>query len=133
MARVQVPEGASIEPMVPSGTYSEGVKTVSCEERDVPGEQNKGEKYLDIGVLIPSKEGAVFAHTTPFGRHHCRTGKGTGSKVEAMVTQLGFDPRDFDTDDLVGLPVTVEVEQRTFTSKGETRTQVNIINIARQA
>lgn len=132
MARVSIPEGTELQPTVPSGTYAEGCRVVSAELREVPGDKNKGEYYLDIGVGIPSTTGMVFAHTSPFGRHHTRTSKGTGSKVDELLTQLGHNPRDFDTDDLVGIPVVVEVEQRQFTDKtGAARQQVNIVNIAK--
>ena len=132
MARVSIPEGTEVQPTVPSGTYAEGCRVVSAEVREVPGDKNKGEFYLDIAVGIPTTGGMVFAHTNPFGRNHTRTSKGTGSKVDELVTQLGQNPRDFDTDELVGIPVVVEVEQRQYTDKhGEARNQVNIINIAK--
>lgn len=132
MARVSIPEGASNEPQAPSGHYSEGCKIVTAEVREVPGDRNKGEFYLDIGVSIPTSTGMVFAHTSPFGRHHTRTGLNTGSKVDEMVAQLGQNPRDFDTDDLTGIPCVVEIEQRQYTDKsGAPRVQHNIINIAK--
>ena len=132
MARVSIPEGTSDQPSVPSGTYSDGCKTVTAGVREVPGDKNKGEFFLDVGVGIPSPSGMVFAHTTPFGRHHTRTGKSTGSKVDEIVAQLGQNPRDFDTDDLVGISVVVEVEHRTYTDKqGAERVNHDIINVAK--
>lgn len=132
MARISVPEGTSNQPSVPSGTYNEGCRIVSIEEREVPGEKNKGQRYLDIAVQIPSPSGMVFAHTTPFGRHHTRTDANTGSKVDELLAQLGVNPRDFDTDDLVGRAVVVEVSQRSYTdSSGALRINHDIVQLAK--
>jgi hypothetical protein len=135
MPRVSVPEGADQEPVVPSGNYSEGVRVVSCSVRQVPGDNPDKEEFLDIGVGIPGKNGMAFAHTTPFGRYNTRLSQGSGSRAKMMVTQLGFNYADFDTDEVVGTPCAVEVEMRKYTPKGakdgETRTVLDITNIAR--
>lgn len=134
MARVSVPEGADQQPVVQSGTYQEGCRIVTAEVRDVPGENEKQEQYLDIGVAIPAPVGMVFAHTTPFGKFHCRMSKGSGSRVEQFLANLGVNPRDFDTDDLVGMSVAVEVNLRQFKTKaGEEQQRVEVTNLARVA
>ena len=134
MARVSIPEGTEQQPVVPSGTYQEGCKVVSAKIRQVPGENADKEEYLDIGVAIPTTKGMVFAHTTPFARHHTRTTVGSGSQVNKFVTQLGHNPADFDTDELVGTMVVVEVNLRAFKNKaGEEQQQVEITNVARVA
>lgn len=132
MARVSVPEGADQQPVVPSGHYNEGCRVVGAEIRDVPGTNEAGESYLDVAVGIPSGSGMVFAHTTPFGKYHCRLTQGSGSRVEQFLTQLGQNPRDFDTDDLKGTEVAVEVNLRQFkTRAGEEAQRCEIVNIAK--
>ena len=132
MARISIPQGTDQQPVVPSGDYSDGCKIVSCQVRAVPGENADKEEYLDIGVAIPSGNVMVFAHTTPFGRVHTRLTRGSGSKVEAFLAQLGVSASDFDTDDLLGTPVAVEVNLRQFKNQaGEDYQRVEIVNIAR--
>ena len=59
MARVSIPEGADLQPIVPSGTYQEGCKVVSASIRQVPGENADKEEYLDVGVAIPTNKGKI--------------------------------------------------------------------------
>jgi hypothetical protein len=118
MARVQIPEGADNQPVVPSGHYAEGVKVVTGEVREVPGENADNEVWLDLGVAIPAKGGMVFAHTQPFGKYHTRLTPNSGSRVEQFVANLGANPRDFEPEDLKGLDVAVDVELRVYKTKG---------------
>lgn len=132
MARVTVPEGAENQPTVQSGTYSEGCRVVGAEARTVPGENKDNETWLDIGVGIPSPAGMVFAHTSPFGRYHTRLTTSSGSKAGQFVANLGFNPSDFDTDDLKGVDVVVEVNTRAYkTQSGEEGVRVEITNIGK--
>jgi hypothetical protein len=132
MARVSVPEGADLQPVLPAGNYAEGCRIVTSEVREVPGKNEGNETYLDIGVAIPSTGGMVFAHTTPFGKYHCRLTKGSGSKVEQFLANIGQNPRDFDPEELVGTNVAVEVNLRQFKTKsGEEGQRNEIMNLGR--
>ena len=139
MAKISIPADAAERPTLPPGTYgADGTVVITrCEERDVPGANADDEQFLDISVLIPDAKGGVFAQTSPF-RNHTRTTPNSGSKVIAFLKQLGIaDPvnTEFDLDDLVNLPVVVEVAMNEWTDKetGETRRNNIIKNITRLA
>lgn len=132
MARVQVPQGADERPILPAGIYGGGgsARIITAEVRDVPGENKDNEQYLDLGVLVQYQGGGIFAHTQPFGGSHTRLTPKSGSKVEAFVARLGFDPRDFDPEDLKELPVILEVGTR----KGKDGEERNyIINVSKES
>ena len=116
MSIVRIPKTVEDKPSVLPGTYGENevARVVGSEIREVPGKNEAGASYWDIGVLIQTEQGGVFAHTNPFGPHNCQMSPGTGSKANVFARQLGIPnpEEEFDTDDVLSKNVVVDVALR---------------------
>lgn len=130
MARYQLDPTIQDEPTVADGTHSDGVTIFSAEVKNVPGANENQEVFLDIAVTIPTSQGNVFVHTSPFGRgRHTRLTANSGSKAWGFLEALGVNPGDFSDEDLAGLKgkdVVVEVIGREY--QGSRR--LDLVNIA---
>jgi hypothetical protein len=116
MAIVRIPKTVEDKPTVVPGTYGDDqkVRIVTSEVREVPGKNESGASFWDIGVLIQTEQGGVFAHTNPFGPHNTQLANGTGSKANLFARQLGIPnpEEEFDTDDVMGKDVIAEIAVR---------------------
>jgi hypothetical protein len=135
MPRVSIPKGADLRASAPSGEYKHsatGAKISKSEIATLPGkDKNTGEPrtgtWLKLSVMFRNSDGIVcFAETAPFMKYNTAMAKGSGSLAPKFVRQLGHDPDDFDTDDLLDMPVdfTTKYEEQEY--QGETRVK-NII------
>lgn len=122
MAIVKIPKEVGDTPSVAAGRYGEegGVRVVTSEIRDLPGENAEG-LWWDIGVLIPTDKGGVFAHTQPYGAFKTSMDVSSGSKAFLFARQLGVpNPEEgFDTDAILGKDALVEVKIREWQDRSD--------------
>ncbi len=115
MAIVSIPKEVGDSPQVAAGRYGDdgGVRVVTSEVRDLPGENTTGQ-WWDIGVLIPTDKGGVFAHTQPFGPFKTALDTNSGSKAFLFARQLGISnpEEEFDTDCILGKDVLADIKIR---------------------
>jgi hypothetical protein len=97
------------------------VRVVTSEIRDVPGDNADGNTWWDIGVMVPTDKGGVFAHTQPFGPFKTVLAANSGSKAFLFARQLGFDEPEegFDTDDILGRDVLVDIKIREWADRND--------------
>ena len=134
MAIFRIDPDSELRPTVPSGVYGENEEAtvVSSKQRPMdPNDPDTGE-WWDLGIGIRTEKGVVFAHTQRLGPHNCQLVKGSGSKAMRFARQLGVQrPEDgFDDQELIGLPVVVEVKLREFVTKaGEKGESLDVVNL----
>lgn len=123
MSIVSIPKEVGESPQVAPGRYGDegGVRVVTSEVRDLPGENPDHGQWWDIGVLIPTDKGGVFAHTQPFGPFKTALTVQSGSKAFLFARQLGIanPEEEFDTDSIMGKDVLAEIKIREWTDRND--------------
>jgi hypothetical protein len=122
LAIVSISKNVGESPKVAAGRYGDegGVKVVTSEIRDVPGDNPDNAQWWDIGILIPTDKGGVFAHTQPFGPFKTVLADHSGSKAFLFARQLGIEnpEEEFDTDCIMGQEVLADVKIREWEDRG---------------
>ena len=123
MAIINIPKEVGDSPQVAAGRYGDdgGVRIVTSEPRMLPGENAGPGQWWDIGVLIPTDKGGVFAHTQPYGPFKTSLEAHSGSKAFLFARQLGISEpeEEFDTDSVMGKDVLVDVKIREWTDRND--------------
>jgi hypothetical protein len=140
MATVSIPKESELQPYAPPGKYTtaeHGAKVVSCEIQTMPGNEKDGTprkgEWLSIRAMFRAPDGnMVFAGTSPFGRNNTQLTAASASKARRFVKQLGFDPDNFDTEQVSQVSaVIMDVELNSWGEGDDKRYRNNIIDIYR--
>jgi hypothetical protein len=138
MAKVSISPESELQPYAPGGDYTHkehGARVSSCEVRQLPGiDKETGAQrtgnFLNMSVMFRGPhQNFVFARTKPFGKNNTQMDTPSASAARRFVTQLGFDPDNFDTEDIVGKACDFTATLREYERDGEKQYANDIENI----